>query len=143
MAAGDFHVPTVDISAFLRDANCAEAQKIVDDVREACMTTGFFQIVGHGVPRSLQEAVFKGAEALFSLPLEVKKKLDKTSADQASNRGYEVIGNQSLQAGGVPDLKEVSCFVFFLLFLSHINPPSSLFVSDISKGVLRRQGHFP
>lgn len=108
-AAKEFLIPTVDIAPFLADPSSEESERIVEEVRSACMTTGFFQMVGHGVPRSLQEAVFKGAAALFALPLEEKKKLDKTQMDQASNRGYEVIGNQVLQEGGVPDMKEVRC----------------------------------
>jgi hypothetical protein len=39
--------------------------------------------------------------------MDEKKKLDKSSSVGASNRGYEIIGNQGLQEGTLPDLKEV------------------------------------
>lgn len=71
------------------------------------MTTGFFQMIGHGIQRSLQDAVFQGAAAVFSLPSEDKKKLDMRTSVGSSNRGYEVIGTQGLAEGTLPDLKEV------------------------------------
>jgi isopenicillin N synthase-like dioxygenase len=46
-------------------------------------------LVGHGIPKSLQDEVFAGSEALFKLPFEEKKKLDKSESVGASNRGYE------------------------------------------------------
>jgi isopenicillin N synthase-like dioxygenase len=106
-----FNIPTVDRTPYLNSPSSTEALKIVDQVRTACLTTGFFQLVGHGIPRSLQDEVFKGSEAFFSLPLEEKKKLDKSVSEGASNRGYELIGNQGLQVGTLPDLKEVSLLV--------------------------------
>lgn len=102
-----FQVPTVDISAYLADPTSIAALKIVDQVRTACLSTGFFQLVGHGIPRSLQDRVLAGSAAFFSLPFEEKKKLDKSESVGASNRGYELIGNQSLQDDTLPDLKEV------------------------------------
>lgn len=101
-----FSIPTVDITPYLTSPNSTEALKVVDQVRAACLTTGFFQLTGHGIPRSLQAQVFKGAAALFDLPFEEKKKLDKSVSVGASNRGYELIGNQGLQEGTLPDLKE-------------------------------------
>jgi isopenicillin N synthase-like dioxygenase len=102
-----FIIPIVDIRPYLLSPTSTEALKVVDQVRTACLTTGFFQLIGHGIPRSVQDDVFKGAEAFFSLPFEEKKKLDKSESVGASNRGYELIGNQGLQEGTLPDLKEV------------------------------------
>lgn len=105
-----FSVPTIDFSAYLANPSpdSLEVIKIVNAVREACTTTGFFQLKGHGIPKSLQDALFKGAEALFRLPMEEKIKLDRGKSVGASNRGYELIGGQALQEGSLPDLKEVS-----------------------------------
>jgi isopenicillin N synthase-like dioxygenase len=84
-----FSVPTVNLTPYLEDPSSIEALKIVQQVREACISTGFFQLVGHGIPKSLQDEVFAGSEALFKLPFEEKKKLDKSESVGASNRGYE------------------------------------------------------
>jgi len=122
-----FYIPTIDISPYLSDPTSVESLKIVNQVREACMGTGFFQyvqllthfplpadaasrIINHGIPKTLQDEVFAGSEAFFKLPTEEKKKLDKSCSVGASNRGYEIIGNQGLQEGTLPDLKEV-CFL--------------------------------
>lgn len=103
-----FSVPTIDISPYLSDPTSAVSSKIVDAIKTACTTTGFFQLAGHGIPAELREDVFKGSEALFKLPMEEKVKLDRGKSVGASNRGYELIGGQGLQEGTLPDLKEVS-----------------------------------
>lgn len=98
-----FHIPTIDLTPYLADPSSEESAKIVEQVRQACITSGFFQLVGHGISKELQNRVQKAAEAVFALPLETKKKLMHPSL---KNRGYEIIGSQALQEGALPDLKE-------------------------------------
>jgi isopenicillin N synthase-like dioxygenase len=105
-----FSIPTVDITPYLLSPTSPSGLKVIAAVRTACLTTGFFQLIGHRIPRSLQKQVFDGAEALFSLPFEEKKKLDRSESVGASNRGYELIASQGLQEGTLPDLKEVCSF---------------------------------
>lgn len=73
-------------------------------MRNACMAVGFFSLVGHGIPRDIQENVLKASKKLFNLPLEEKKALRHPVM---KNRGYEIIGAQALQSHTLPDLKEV------------------------------------
>ena len=47
-------------------------------IRHACLTQGFFQIVNHPIPLSLQKEMFKISEEFFALPMEEKMKLDKS-----------------------------------------------------------------
>ncbi|KAJ5117293.1 hypothetical protein N7526_011402 [Penicillium atrosanguineum] len=54
----------------------SEAKQVIDDVHAACISTGFFQMTGHGVPESLQKDVFEAAAKFFALPLEVKTDLN-------------------------------------------------------------------
>jgi isopenicillin N synthase-like dioxygenase len=102
-----FRVPTIDITPFRTDPTSIEALKVVVQVREACMTTGFFELVGHGMPRSLQDKLFRAADVLFSLPLEEKKKMDRIMLGGPHNRGYELMGTQVLQQDAAADQKEV------------------------------------
>jgi isopenicillin N synthase-like dioxygenase len=102
-----FQVPTIDITPFRTDRTSIEAVKVVVQVREACMNTGFFGLVGHGIPRSLQDKLFHAADALFSLPPEEKKKMDRTLIGGLHNRGYELMGTQVLQKDAGADQKEV------------------------------------
>ncbi|KAI0477189.1 Clavaminate synthase-like protein [Xylariaceae sp. FL0804] len=104
---GKFVIPTVDLEPFLRDPESAEAARVVEQVREACTTSGFFLIVNHGVPRALQDEVFAAAKTFFALPLEEKKAtMPENNKSVSKNRGYEIIGSQALQADTRPDLKE-------------------------------------
>jgi len=102
-----FRVPTIDIAPYIADPTSVEALKVVAQVREACITSGFFELVGHGIKRSLQDKIFHAAEALFSLPYEEKKKMDRTVLKGSHNRGYELMGTQVLQKDAGADQKEV------------------------------------
>ena len=112
-----FYIPTIDLSLYLKDPYGPGAERVIDDIREACLSTGFFVITNHGLEKSLQKDVFAAAEKFFKLPFEEKKKLDAKS--HVGHRGYDVLASQSYEEGVLPDLKEVkiSCF------------PSSPFVS--------------
>ncbi|KAI2468186.1 Clavaminate synthase-like protein [Annulohypoxylon bovei var. microspora] len=104
MAVEDaFVIPTVDISPYLEDPSSAASARVIEEVRQACVTSGFFQIVNHGLPKELRDGIFKAAETFFKLPLEEKKKM---RVPVLMNRGYELIGSQALQADTMPDLKE-------------------------------------
>ena len=48
----------------------------MEEVRKACVSTGFFQITGHGVPKQVQEDFFSGARKLFALLFRAKEALD-------------------------------------------------------------------
>lgn len=100
-----FHIPTINIAPYLDDPTSDAARRVVRDVRNACMSVGFFSLVGHGIPKDVQDGVLAAAKKLFSLPLDEKKTLKHAIL---RNRGYELIGSQALQEGTLPDLKEVS-----------------------------------
>jgi isopenicillin N synthase-like dioxygenase len=102
----NFRVPTIDISPYTQDPASIEAGEVVAQVRNACMTTGFFELVGHGVPRSLQDQIFEAGKRLFALSCEEKEKMDRKLSG-LNNRGYERMGTQVLQEGAGADQKEV------------------------------------
>lgn len=101
-------IPLINIAPFL-DPQSSEKDRdlVVQQVRDACMAYGFFQLVGHGIPLSMQQGILKCAENFFNLPLEEKNAVHMSRAMGASNRGYEAIGGQQLQQDALPDLKEV------------------------------------
>ena len=99
-----FYVPTVNITSFLANPTSAESKNIISEVRAACISTGFFQITGHGIPRSLQKSIFDAAAAFFKLPYEEKKKLDAKTT--VGHRGYDVLASQAYEEDVMPDLKE-------------------------------------
>ena len=115
----DAEIPTIDIAPWLAaDSTYATRRGVVEGIRNACITYGFFQLVGHGVPIDLQQKVLQCAEDFFSLPMNQKMAVSQKNAMGKSARGYEVLQGQTLQSGALPDLKEVSTD-----FQSSIIPP--------------------
>lgn len=68
-------IPPVDLKAYLENPSSSEAADIVKQIRNACATSGFFQVTGHDDSASLQDRVFAAAKALFALPVHQKRKL--------------------------------------------------------------------
>ena len=89
-------IPVIDL------AQTATAAELANQIRHACLNTGFFYVAGHGMDRSLYEGVFDVARRYFSLPLEEKM---KDVIDTRFRRGYMPIG-VSHKAQFQPDLKE-------------------------------------
>jgi isopenicillin N synthase-like dioxygenase len=101
-------IPTIDLSPWLQDGASEESKAaVVTELHNACVTYGFFQLVGHGIPIELQTKVLHCAAEFFDLPLEEKLDVSIKKAMGQANRGYEVLAGQTLQTGALPDLKEV------------------------------------
>ena len=101
-------IPTIDISPWVCDsASDAAKAEVVEQLHNACVTYGFFQLVGHGIPIELQTTVLDCAAKFFRLPMEEKLKVSIKNSMGSANRGYEVLQGQTLQTGALPDLKEV------------------------------------
>lgn len=96
-------LPILDVG-LLRSADPADRREAGRQLSAACRRHGFFYIRNHGVPETLQRAVFAQSEALFALPLDSRLALDK--AHSRCNRGYEPLRNQTLEKDAPPDLKE-------------------------------------
>lgn len=138
--SADFHIPTIDISPYLKDSSTDAARQVVHDVRVACTTVGFFSMVGHGMPREIQDNVFRAARRLFALPPEEKRALRHPLL---KNRGYELIGSQALQEDTLPDLKEVlptstDCPVYIS---NRYHRLSAGWAINKTSGLLYRQAH--
>lgn len=101
-------IPTVDISAFIADPSGESARNVVEAVRHACTTYGFFYLVGHGVSLEEQNKALDCAKLFFTLPLEEKLDVSLSKSLGKSHRGYEAPGIQTHKDGLLPDTKEVS-----------------------------------
>jgi isopenicillin N synthase-like dioxygenase len=100
----DSLVPTIDIASFLADPRSSAAEQVIDAVRQACRKTGFFQVVGHGIPEDLQHQLFEASRQFFALSSEEKTKLDARTT--IGRRGYDVLASQAYDTDSLPDLKE-------------------------------------
>jgi isopenicillin N synthase-like dioxygenase/phenylpropionate dioxygenase-like ring-hydroxylating dioxygenase large terminal subunit len=65
-------VPVIDISAFISGDDLETAPRLIG---HAAATSGFFQIVGHGIPTGFLDDAYEVAVALSELPSEVKETL--------------------------------------------------------------------
>ncbi|KAI3853792.1 hypothetical protein MKX03_027822 [Papaver bracteatum] len=71
VVSGDqFQLPLVD----LHDIDCRR-KEIIDDIRRATMTWGFFQLVNHGIPESVTNEMIEGTRRFHEGDIEVKKQL--------------------------------------------------------------------
>ncbi|KAF3024398.1 hypothetical protein E8E14_014442 [Neopestalotiopsis sp. 37M] len=95
--------PVIDFGDFL-SGDEDRMQKCAQEIRKACMKEGFFQIINHTIPISLQKEMVEQSKQFFALPVEAKMKLDKSQ--NKYNRGYQAMASQMIEAGTKPDLKE-------------------------------------
>ncbi|MEM1366279.1 MAG: 2-oxoglutarate and iron-dependent oxygenase domain-containing protein [Pseudomonadota bacterium] len=93
-------IPLLDWQDFQHD----EA-KFVAELGAACRDTGFFLLKGHGIERSLIDAVFDQSQTFFELPEAEKAPLDIYKSP--ANRGWSRVGSENLDDGGeLRDIKE-------------------------------------
>jgi len=100
-------IPVIDLAPFLAaNATPEDQEKVVTAICDAARTYGFFSIIGHGVPLEDQDTAIDCAKRVFDLPIEEKMSVFIENALGTSNRGYEVLQSQTLEAGNLPDMKE-------------------------------------
>lgn len=86
-------VPTVDLAPLASD-DPSERARVASAVAAACETSGFLQVVGHGIPESTIAAMRAASDEFFALPLE--RKLLVRPAHPGINRGYAARGTEAL-----------------------------------------------
>ena len=102
-------IPTINISPILKYGfNSSKSLKTINNVKEACIKIGFFQITGHGISKKEIDKICKVGNKFFKLSEKIKKKLSPkkwNSKNKNIYRGYfpnDVNGKEGLDIG---DLK--------------------------------------
>ncbi|MEK7425957.1 MAG: 2OG-Fe(II) oxygenase family protein [Actinomycetota bacterium] len=85
-------VPTIDLAPWFRGSRDHMAldhvalDHVATELDAACRRVGFFEVVGHGVPATIIEAMTRETERFFALPADVKQQY--TPSVPEVNRGY-------------------------------------------------------
>ncbi|CAK7346432.1 unnamed protein product [Dovyalis caffra] len=66
--SASFQIPVIDFEGF----ESCRREEVVDEIRKASETWGFFQMVNHGIPVSVLEEMLDGAKRFHEQPQEVK-----------------------------------------------------------------------
>lgn len=102
-AAPAGHLPVIDLSGSF-GAGSAGEQRAAREIDAVCRESGFFYVVGHGVPAELVHAMFAAARDFFTLPTEVKARW--STRNSPIRRGWDALGHQALDNGKPADLLE-------------------------------------
>lgn len=105
-------IPTIDIGPMLDPNSSKEARlAVVEALCNACHVYGFFNLVGHGIPRESLREAFELNKMFFALPEDKKMEVSISKSVGRSFRGYEPAGIQTHHKGLLPDTKEV-CTIY-------------------------------
>jgi isopenicillin N synthase-like dioxygenase len=80
-----FHVPAVDIAAWVAGGTDEEKAAVTAAIDTACREVGFIQILGHGIPVTVTDGLASAMDDFFAQDLETKK---LSIAPKGTNRGY-------------------------------------------------------
>lgn len=104
-APGD--VPVVDVSAYLESKSDESRKAVATELRHACETVGFWQLVGHGIAPGKIDSAFAAVRQFHALPLEDKQKVLMDRADwPLGGVGYLPVGNRKLPARSTGNANE-------------------------------------
>jgi isopenicillin N synthase-like dioxygenase len=88
-----FHVPTVDITAYVMAGTAEARAAVAAQIDRACREVGFMQITGHGVPADVLAGLAEAMDGFFGCPAEEKASYIRPAAE---NRGYSAPRSESL-----------------------------------------------
>jgi isopenicillin N synthase-like dioxygenase len=95
-------LPVIDLSPLFTDDE-AQRKAMARDIRDACVRSGFFYVVGHRVPADLMSGIMDASRALFALDAEEKQAI---ASPPPFGRGYAMMGGRALSGGAYKAVKE-------------------------------------
>ncbi|XP_028780638.1 1-aminocyclopropane-1-carboxylate oxidase homolog 1 [Neltuma alba] len=121
-------IPVLDLTD--ADKGPSERQEIVERVREASETWGFFQVVNHGIPLHVLDEIIDGVRRFHEQDLEVKKEL--YTRDQKKPFVY----NSNFDLYSSPALNWRDTFLYCIA----PNPPKPEELPEICRDILLEYG---
>ncbi len=87
-------IPIVDVSDLVAARQPGAAGRIAEEIKRTCASTGFFYVVGHGVPASLVTEAFEANRRFHERPVEEKLALKQNRW----HRGYQAFQSSTLKS---------------------------------------------
>ena len=98
-------IPTIDISALLKNINSNRSRQIIKNIEKACAEVGFFQIINHGIAKKQIQSICYVGNKFFKSSEKNKRKLAPKKWNKKNKniyRGYfpnDVNGKEGLDIG--------------------------------------------
>jgi isopenicillin N synthase-like dioxygenase len=88
-------LPTLDIANFLLNSKSDAANTFVTKLARVCHDPGFFYLVGHGIPETMDNDIMEIAEQFFALPADQRNRI--AIGQSPHFRGYTILGDEMTQ----------------------------------------------
>lgn len=95
-------IPIIDIAPLV---DGSDPLGVAERIGAVCEEVGFFYIKNHGVPAESIERMYRATEQFFSLPFEVKQRLNVANSGETV-RGYIPMYAENADPGNTRDFKE-------------------------------------
>ncbi|OVA06044.1 Oxoglutarate/iron-dependent dioxygenase [Macleaya cordata] len=66
-------IPVIDFSGLVNNSDHQRRPEIVNQIREAASTWGFFQVINHGIPRDVINRIISAVRSFHEQPMDIKK----------------------------------------------------------------------
>ncbi len=96
-------LPVIDMGSLFRQGDNADKRATARAIETACRTSGFFYVIGDGIPAKLLERLEAASRRFFALPDVDKAEIAMARGGRAW-RGWFPVGNEL--TSGQPDIKE-------------------------------------
>jgi isopenicillin N synthase-like dioxygenase len=87
-------VPVIDIAGLTLDSTASTAESAIGEIASACREWGFFQVVNHGISRSLIDREWQQTRNFFAQPMPGKEKILRTRDNPWGYYNNELTKNQ-------------------------------------------------
>jgi isopenicillin N synthase-like dioxygenase len=102
-------IPVIDFGAYTVDAGPKARAVVARALRDTCLDTGFFYLVGHGITQSEFDTAHAWGLKFFELPRAVKATLDKST--HPARQGWMPVGGMNPDANPDKDADQKETFV--------------------------------
>lgn len=98
-------LPVLDISALTSGGSEPARRSVGQEIRDACINSGFFYITNYGISAEDWDAVAETMRSFFGLPQDVKDRV--RCVDLTKAVGYQPIFSETITPGYQADFKEI------------------------------------